>query len=433
MSISRVKSPDWGLNEILTSAQANALDTNVTNALDKRSGQTDTLASVVTESGAGRIIKSLVEGADADTTYLVSGANHLIELNDDVIGATRTYTLSNTNASNGDEIRIYSRAPAAVTDAFAGKIIVKNAAATTLIEIGPDEQAMWAAFRFNDGFWSLAEYGSKRDKLVSQTFTANGTFTVPDGVTEVAVYGVGAGGGGGGGGGGETTTSGGGGGGGGGGGKLGVQQFTGLTPGAGLAVVVGTAGAAGSGGNVGAAGADGGNGGNSTFDAVVVGRGGQGGAPGARGNTARYAYGGMPFVHSVAQAALVTGTTTLPALPHSGQGGVGYNVSSSDPQLAKSTYGGGTGLNQGGAPGTGFVTASGGGAGGGGGASEWPSGTGAAGGNGSAVGVGGPGSSGTANTGGGGGGGGGGNINAEGGAGGAGGSGAVRVVWIASA
>lgn len=52
MSISRVKPAGWGVNEKLTSGQQNLLDINVTYALDKRSGQSDTLASTVTVSGA---------------------------------------------------------------------------------------------------------------------------------------------------------------------------------------------------------------------------------------------------------------------------------------------------------------------------------------------------------------------------------------------
>lgn len=51
MTISRTKTPDWAYSEVVTSAQLNALDANVTNALDKRSGQTDTLESDVTATG----------------------------------------------------------------------------------------------------------------------------------------------------------------------------------------------------------------------------------------------------------------------------------------------------------------------------------------------------------------------------------------------
>lgn len=52
MTISRVKPAGWGTNETLTSTQATALDVNTVSALDKRSGQTDTLSSTVTVAAA---------------------------------------------------------------------------------------------------------------------------------------------------------------------------------------------------------------------------------------------------------------------------------------------------------------------------------------------------------------------------------------------
>ncbi len=68
MTISRVKPATWGIGDLLTSADMNAVDTNATLALDKRSGQTDTLASVVSCAGAGRVIPTFATGANADTT-----------------------------------------------------------------------------------------------------------------------------------------------------------------------------------------------------------------------------------------------------------------------------------------------------------------------------------------------------------------------------
>lgn len=73
MSLVRIKSPDWAVNEKLTSAQQNALDTNVTNALDKRSGQTDTLSSVVSVASGGAI--NMAFGSTFD---LASGVNATI-------------------------------------------------------------------------------------------------------------------------------------------------------------------------------------------------------------------------------------------------------------------------------------------------------------------------------------------------------------------
>ena len=56
MTISRVNGAAWAVGEKLTSAQANGLDLNGTYALDKRVSQTDTLQSIVSCSGAGRIV-----------------------------------------------------------------------------------------------------------------------------------------------------------------------------------------------------------------------------------------------------------------------------------------------------------------------------------------------------------------------------------------
>lgn len=51
MALERINPADWGVGDKLTSAQINAIDENVTHALDKRAGETDTLASDVTVIG----------------------------------------------------------------------------------------------------------------------------------------------------------------------------------------------------------------------------------------------------------------------------------------------------------------------------------------------------------------------------------------------
>jgi len=103
----------------------------------------------------------------------------------------------------------------------------------------------------------------------SQVFTSSGTFTVPANVTEVVVEVWG----GGGGGGGPHTASGGGAGGGGAGGYA-MKRITGLTPGATIAVTVGTGGSSQS--TVDTAGF---NGNSSSFGAYCSATGGTGGTP----------------------------------------------------------------------------------------------------------------------------------------------------------
>ena len=78
MTLTRTNGASWGVGDKFTSSQANGLDIMITNALDKRAGQTDSLASLVSCSGAGRVVDSYVAGANADSTYLLSGANSII-------------------------------------------------------------------------------------------------------------------------------------------------------------------------------------------------------------------------------------------------------------------------------------------------------------------------------------------------------------------
>ena len=59
MTISKTKPGGWAYTEVLTYLQISAVDANVENALDKRVGQTDTLASAVTVTGALKVSGTL--------------------------------------------------------------------------------------------------------------------------------------------------------------------------------------------------------------------------------------------------------------------------------------------------------------------------------------------------------------------------------------
>lgn len=67
MTIAITKAGGWGIDEKLTSGQITAIDSNVANALDKRAGQTDTLASTVTATSTMTFTAGIV----------VSGASQL--------------------------------------------------------------------------------------------------------------------------------------------------------------------------------------------------------------------------------------------------------------------------------------------------------------------------------------------------------------------
>ncbi len=115
---------------------------------------------------------------------------------------------------------------------------------------------------------------------IMQSFTANGSFVVPQGVTRLRVRTIGGGGGGGG-----NTTSGGGGGGGGGGYAEGVYA---VGPGQVLTVTVGAAGTGGVNNSGSASGNSGANGGTTSFGAFLSaagGTGGQGSLSAGQGNS----------------------------------------------------------------------------------------------------------------------------------------------------
>jgi hypothetical protein len=197
MTLARIKSPNFGVGDKVTSSQMSSIDANIENALDKRSGQSDTLASVVSCSGAGRIIPSVVNCTDANTTYQVSGGNSVIRLTN-TLTAARTYTLSNTNAAHGDEIEIVAE------EGCGYAVTVNNNGGTALCVISrtATDDATSATFRFlksGSGSGSDNWVLIRKDQQVPEitTFTANGSFTVPKGVKAMVVAGVGAGGGGG--------------------------------------------------------------------------------------------------------------------------------------------------------------------------------------------------------------------------------------------
>lgn len=174
-------------------------------------------------------------------------------------------------------------------------------------------------------------------------FTANGTFTVPAGVTQIWVSGAG-GGGGGGGGGGSTTTAGAGGGGGGGAGKPALKTPISVAPGDSLSISIGGGGAAGTGGAAG--GTNGGNGSagggtvltnTTTATTLLTLNGGAGGGAGAGGGGAGGAGGGGGGGYPAGGMGQDGG--------YSAQGGMG----------ASGPFGGGGTSPRGGANGAGFA------------------------------------------------------------------------------
>lgn len=285
----------------------------------------------------------------------------------------------------------------------------------------------------------------KGPKNNSQTITANGNFTVPDGVTTVKFLGCGGGGGGGGAGG--TPLSGGSGGGGGGGGAGILQELiVNVTPGQIIAAVIGSGGAGGAGGTSTTDGSAGSAGSSTTLIGTGVnlvfvgGAGGGGGGFTASNGNAGNASAFLPSIGGVGGTAgggQSGGGGGGASIGNGAAAGIGGGLGSSATGI--SAGGGGSGGGSVGSAGSGgrsyyfsSVAAGGasgnGGGGGGGGTAFGVGGAGAAGGNTPAAG-----SAAAANTGGGGGGGGGragGAGPANGSAGGAGGSGQVIAYWV---
>ena len=430
MTISRVNALGWGVGEKLTSAQQNGIDTALTYAADKRTSQTDTIECAWTFATTGRLIMPPAAGADANTTYQVTGANRSVRVTSSVT-ANRNYTLGNTGAAAGDTILIFAEA------SFTFEITVKNHDGTTIYSVGnvATSEAPWAEFIYNGANWVVFR-SPTGVKYRTEEFTSNGTWTCPTGVFRALVIGCGAGGGGANGsaaGGGHTGTDTWNYGGAGGAAALLMQSVVSVSPTTGYAVTLGTGAAATAGGDT-------------TFGALATFA---GGGPGenASADTSgfrSYVLGGMPAAPTSAPgrpyATSTSAIISLSLIRVPGQGGYGVTNKVSDTAEgngARQPHGGFSG-GAGGAGGTDSSTHRGGGGGGGGGAGPFGAGgAGGAGGNGNNGGAGTSGTAGTAggaNTGAGGGGGGGAgrgsSAGASSGAGAAGGSGRLIVCWV---
>lgn len=147
MTLQRTKSPDFQLFEKFTSVEANAIDQNIENALDKRSGQTDTLGSAVTCSAGGRINPRTVTGADADTTY--SSQNTVIVVPN--LTTTRNYTLSTTGVVTDDRITILGNTSGDIT-------VIDGVSSTSIATVG-STGVQWIEFRYNGTNWVVLKSG----------------------------------------------------------------------------------------------------------------------------------------------------------------------------------------------------------------------------------------------------------------------------------
>lgn len=255
---------------------------------------------------------------------------------------------SGTLVTTGDTIPV-SQGGTGVTSITANNVVLGNG--TSAIQtVAPG--ASGNLLTSNGTTWTSAAPASSYVGGRGQTFTGNGTFTIPTGITAVKVTVVG-GGGGSGGGGNSLQASGGGGGGG-----AAISFLTGLTPGNTLTVTVGSGGTAGntSGGNGGAGGnssvasgtqsistitGNGGSGSNGT--ATLPFDGGAGGSS-SGGTINIVGQGGGAGSGTITCAFGISGTGGSSILGGGGRGRIGSNLTG----FAGNLYGGGGGGSCGG-------------------------------------------------------------------------------------
>ncbi len=416
MALTKVNLGGWSTGAKMTSAQANAFDDRIIKAADK-TADGDTILGAWTMSGAGRIIPSRTVGANGNHTYVAGASTNSIHVTSAVTGSC-DYTLSASGAQTNDEITVFCDPD------FAYAVTIKDQGGAPIFTIGNPGNAnvyadgAWATFKYIGG-WQRMCFAPTRAAFQSEAFAANGTFTVPYGVTKLLLIGWGGGGGGGGGGNAGSTVDIWQSGGGGGGGALQSTVMVTVTPGDVIPVTVGPGGAGG------AATVNGGYGSPTLFGGLAIFAGAQGGRNGGNANAdtatyQMYTHGGSHVANYLGDVASPNywfadsdAPAVLPPILPRGYGGPGLlssNVNGSGngaPNHAGANAAGGSG----GTPGTDSGSYRGGGPGGGGGAGPGgPGGAGGNGGNANGSGVGAVGGAGTAapsaNSGAGGGGGG---------------------------
>ena len=249
MALVRSKGGGWTLGSKLTAAEITAVDSQIEGALDKRSGQTDTLQSIVTLSG-GRLVKQVQTGADATGTYTI-GNGEIITVS--ALTADRTYTLGTTGANAGDimEVHLVSGIFPILTVANGG------GGGGNLAKLGDEGVTRRGVFRYDGTNWVVHYIGARG--LFVEEWNSTGTWDC-NGQEWIMLIGWGGGGGGGGGQAGDTGADIYVPGGGGGGGSIQHIKVFEPTDGTTYTVTIGGGGTGGTGGNNGADGSD------TTFD-----------------------------------------------------------------------------------------------------------------------------------------------------------------------
>jgi len=238
MTITRVNSSGWPTNGTVTRAEINALDTNVTKALDRTSAG-DSLQGRVLLTGAGRIASSVysIPNAGGSVSYTIGNTNNVVRAHGSVT-ADVTLALSTTGALDGDLVSIYAE-----TDFNYGLYVVQSGIPAPLYLLGnkSSHDGTWVQLIYFGSTWRVYQQ-AQGSRLRRDDITSTTTWTCPRGVSSVLIYAYGGGGHGGDGGSGSGSTSATGGSGG--GGAVGIWATMATTAGSNYSVTVGRGGTA---------------------------------------------------------------------------------------------------------------------------------------------------------------------------------------------
>ena len=212
MAIARVKPANWAVNEKLTSAQQNAVDTNITFALDKRAGETDTLSSAITVDATGSIIfanlshLTTIAGAivvfgsansftgvstfSGASSLLSSGIVTLSGTNTIsgtlAIGATTTITATSINWNTGLSDVTFGSTDTVSNGVTAHSTTIKGQNATGLITGGGDVNIEAGKGTLIDGSVKIKSDGVTLATFAPTTTTINNATTISAGSLTVS-------------------------------------------------------------------------------------------------------------------------------------------------------------------------------------------------------------------------------------------------------
>lgn len=182
MTITRVKPLGWSLNEKLTSAQMNDVDENATNALDKRSGETDTLSSAITmASGSGINVSSVARIIFESGSILTTQSGATV-----TFGATSAFTGATSFASGVTETHSgtvnFASTSVLTHQASSSEVYAAGALLNFGTGAGATVSGNWSGvLSLNSGFTLTGDFGSNISVAGDLDLTSSGVLTASSG------------------------------------------------------------------------------------------------------------------------------------------------------------------------------------------------------------------------------------------------------------